>query len=166
MLPPAATRTDTYGRGLLHVPDRCPSRHAPRRIRMGERATPSLVAVAKGRERPAIPAARRQVLYDSIIRAWQQPIGHLSAAVETLFFERAAQRLAGMLLLVVRKAHLVPPTRGRFTHSIPGIQGNVKQLRGIHQDGGGLLPAIPQGFEQMLHGAQGVIMEEGSHLLP
>jgi hypothetical protein len=52
-----------------------------------------------------------KVLYGSIIRVWQQPSDHISLAFERLFFERAAQCLTGTLLLVVLKAHPVPPTR-------------------------------------------------------
>ncbi len=41
------------------------------------------------------------------------------------------------------------------------------RLRGIHRkDGVGLFQAVKQGFEQLPHGPQGIVIKQGSHALP
>ena len=48
-----------------------------------------------------------------------------------------------------------------------GHRGKGRRLRGIHRnDGARLLKAIQERFEQLPHGRQSIIIEQGSHPFP
>ena len=48
-----------------------------------------------------------------------------------------------------------------------GRRGNEGRFRGIKRhDGAGLLEAIPEGFEPLAHGRQGIVIKQRAHPLP
>ncbi len=56
---------------------------------------------------------------------------------------------------------------GGVATALPNESESSLRLRGVEvQDGGGFLPAVKQRFEQVPHGFQSIIVEQGSHLLP
>jgi hypothetical protein len=120
-----------------------------------------------GPQLPAIPAARVKILCDPIVSSVRQPVSGFSP-VSIHFFETELLR-SGLHRNSpsCARRNFPPTTRCRLTRLHRSTQENQGGLGRINRkERGGLFPTIPEGLEQVPHGVQRVIIEEGSHPLP